>query len=239
MKFSDFPIEIKNKVKERVEEQGNVYTQETETLLNGNISSDQCQGSFDWAKTPEKYDFWNKVLTKEDFNLFFKKYPKDNQYTSNEKPYKESSTYSIDAFQASIDPCDPCNSDYFEIGDEVEVVSVKNFRKHWFNNINLGDRFIIENFGKLYRALEFFNNGSDSAYFNSNKYGVNWTKDMLRIVRKGSQLDNSNNKIHINHGKVQQTSSPVILGFTLNVERGTTLRGETLASSNPKITVGN
>jgi hypothetical protein len=219
MKYSDFPQEIKDKVKERVEEQSNVYTQETETLLNGNISSDKSQGSFDWTETPEKHKFWSKVLTEKDFDLFFTKYPKD---------------HSLDAFQASVDPCDPCSSDYFEIGDEVEVIYKK--PGHW-HDLKIGTKFVIEDFG-FGKSGESFNNNSNSAHFNNNVFGVNWTKDMLRIVRKGNQLDNSNNKIYIQHGKSNHTSSPIIFGFSIELQGGDPIRGETITSTESQIKMG-
>ena len=43
----------------------------------------QCEktGGFEWRKTKEGLDFWHKVIEHKNFNLFFKKYPKQKQLT--------------------------------------------------------------------------------------------------------------------------------------------------------------
>lgn len=75
MKFSDFPIEIKNKVKQRVEEEGNVYS---ERNFDVTISRDRFQQGFTWDRTVEGTSFWRNVLMDEIFQVFFDKYPKES-----------------------------------------------------------------------------------------------------------------------------------------------------------------
>ena len=55
-----------------------------EQLIQGNArnirvfqsfkSRDASHGGFDWHATSQGFDFWERVIGKEDFNYFFKKY---------------------------------------------------------------------------------------------------------------------------------------------------------------------
>lgn len=86
MKFSEFPPEIKLKVKQKVEEQDNVYL---EANFDTHISRDRLDDGFTWHRTEEGAEFWRRVLLDENFEVFFKRYPKNfcvPPYTSTNYP---------------------------------------------------------------------------------------------------------------------------------------------------------
>lgn len=68
-----FPIEIVQKMVDYQVEQGNAPDVVT-FQMNCFMSKDY--GGFDWDKTDEDSDFWRKIIDLNDFDLFFKKYPK-------------------------------------------------------------------------------------------------------------------------------------------------------------------
>ena len=69
--LTGFPIEI---IKAMIRKQ----------LIQGNVSDvrvfqcfksrDASHGGFDWNATSQGFDFWERVIGKEDFNYFFKEY---------------------------------------------------------------------------------------------------------------------------------------------------------------------
>jgi hypothetical protein len=72
-----FPIEIVEKILEKQKEQ--INTRNIKVFQENVIAGDLIKG-FRWSSTKEGYDFWDRVLSKRDFEFFFKTYPK------NEKP---------------------------------------------------------------------------------------------------------------------------------------------------------
>jgi hypothetical protein len=74
MTVDEFPIEIRHLMMYRQKEQRGKkdWSEFQENKLEG----------FSWAKTPEKDYFWCKVINKENFELFYDKYPKV-QYPKN------------------------------------------------------------------------------------------------------------------------------------------------------------
>lgn len=71
--IKDFPIEVVQKmVKEQVK-QGN---KADVSVFHNDATSDVFDGGFDWSKTNDGYDFWTDVIVNDNFELFFKKYPK-------------------------------------------------------------------------------------------------------------------------------------------------------------------
>lgn len=77
-----FPKEVIARMLDCQEEQGNkryvtVFEEYKFPFLEG--------GGFDWDKTKEKFKFWDEIIYNRNFDIFFKKYPKqDNQYNSQE-----------------------------------------------------------------------------------------------------------------------------------------------------------
>ena len=78
--IKDFPIEV---VQKMVEEQVKQGDDADVTVFQRSPYS-----GFLWFKTEDGGDFWNAVIDKDDFNLFFEKYPKsepsDNEETKEE-----------------------------------------------------------------------------------------------------------------------------------------------------------
>ena len=76
--LTGFPTEVVEKMLYYQVEQGNkrdvtVFENDKITPLN--------KGGFDWEKTPERYIFWDDVISYKNFDLFFERYPK--QQTTN------------------------------------------------------------------------------------------------------------------------------------------------------------
>lgn len=80
--LTGFPKEIITRMLECQEEQGNKRDISVfENIIRAPINF----YGFSWSKTKEGWDFWNEVILKKDFNLFFERYPKkDNQDNSQE-----------------------------------------------------------------------------------------------------------------------------------------------------------
>jgi hypothetical protein len=80
--LTGFPKEIINRMLDCQEEQGN---KKDISVFENNIRASIYDNGFAWEKTKEKHDFWDKVITEKNFDVFFEKYPKqDNQYNSQE-----------------------------------------------------------------------------------------------------------------------------------------------------------
>ena len=73
-----FPKEIIARMLECQEEQGN---KKDVTVFEKHKDSAKTEGGFYWDETKEEDIFWGEVIVKENFNIFFEKYPKqeDNQ----------------------------------------------------------------------------------------------------------------------------------------------------------------
>ncbi len=71
--LNNLPDEIIDKLVERQMQAGNPSNA---SLFDGDCTINHTEGGFDWNTTIEGDEFWEKVLTKRDFNLFFERYPK-------------------------------------------------------------------------------------------------------------------------------------------------------------------
>ena len=68
MKVDEFPIEVRHLM---------LYRQQEQKGKRDWSEFQNCRmGGFEWDKTPEKHDFWNCVINREEFNVFYTKYPK-------------------------------------------------------------------------------------------------------------------------------------------------------------------
>jgi hypothetical protein len=68
-----FPIPIIEAMLWYQENQGNTRSI---AIFKNNRSSTKPQGGFAWFATNEGEEFWDKVITKQNFDDFFEKYPK-------------------------------------------------------------------------------------------------------------------------------------------------------------------
>lgn len=73
--IADFPPEIVEKMLEYQEKQGN---QRCVKVFEENKWNGHTYRGFDWKNTDEGWDFWKIVIVDEKFDVFFKRYPKDN-----------------------------------------------------------------------------------------------------------------------------------------------------------------
>lgn len=67
-----FPIEVVEKMLEKQKEQ--------KGKANIKILQDIICGAFQWDITSEGFNFWDSVILRKDFSLFFTKYPKKTKY---------------------------------------------------------------------------------------------------------------------------------------------------------------
>lgn len=63
-----FPKEVVKKMLKRQVQQG--YKKGISVFQSSKLSG------FDWQSSKEGFDFWNEVIIYENFDLFFKRYPK-------------------------------------------------------------------------------------------------------------------------------------------------------------------
>lgn len=67
-----FPIEVVEKMLERQSYVNKIDV----SVFQKSKTKNTYGGAFDWGKATEGYEFWNKVIYRKDFDLFFEKYPK-------------------------------------------------------------------------------------------------------------------------------------------------------------------
>lgn len=72
-KIADFPMEV---VERMVYEQINQRQKPNPTVFAIKIFAGPAEGGFSWALSEDGYTFWEKVIRKKDFDLFFSKYPR-------------------------------------------------------------------------------------------------------------------------------------------------------------------
>ena len=71
--IEDFPMEV---VERMVYEQASQRQKMNPTVFAINNSAGPAEGGFSWAITEDGYVFWENVIRKKNFDLFFSKYPK-------------------------------------------------------------------------------------------------------------------------------------------------------------------
>ena len=87
-----FPKEIISRMLDCQEEQGNPRDV---SIFENRVTSEQYNKGFAWDETKEGYNFWYDVINNKDFNLFFEKYPKqDNLKINNKMTTEELENYS-------------------------------------------------------------------------------------------------------------------------------------------------
>ena len=114
-----FPKEIIARMLECQEEQG---SPRNISVFKKDRTAGETKKGFVWSDTKEDYDFWNEVIRYKNFNLFFEKYPKQNNQD---------------------------NSQEFIVGDKViyyltnKIGTIDEVKKHKFDN----DIDIVVDFG--------------------------------------------------------------------------------------------
>lgn len=92
--WNDLPSEIKERVLDCQEEQGNIRD---ESVFQNRINTGKSSGGIDWDETKEGYYFWNDVLYENNIDVFYEKYPK--QLQSNKKGMKRKPSVKDDEFE--------------------------------------------------------------------------------------------------------------------------------------------
>ena len=72
-----FPVGVVVRMMEEQEAQGN--EPDVKALQKGKDYL-KIRGGFDWDETSAGWDFWYKVISLNNFNLFFKEYPEYKRY---------------------------------------------------------------------------------------------------------------------------------------------------------------
>ena len=73
-----FPEEVVEKMLERQVEKGNPRDV---SVFEKDSWADKQAGGFDWSSSPEGLLFWSVIIEEEDFETFFKYYPKQEART--------------------------------------------------------------------------------------------------------------------------------------------------------------
>lgn len=76
--IKDFPIEVVQRMVNYQVKQGN---KPDVKVFQNRRETNSGHGGFRWDKTEEGLGFWDAVICENNFNLFFQKYPKQNQLT--------------------------------------------------------------------------------------------------------------------------------------------------------------
>ena len=79
-----FPEEVVEKMLERQVEKGNPRDV---SVFEKDSWADKQAGGFDWSSSPEGLLFWSVIIEEEDFDTFFKRYPK--QEAMKQEPSKK------------------------------------------------------------------------------------------------------------------------------------------------------
>lgn len=74
--FDKLPVEIQERMLLEQEKQGNKRNPE---VFRKYLHADEERRGFDWDETDDGLKFWISVLTKEDFDCFFARYPKKEE----------------------------------------------------------------------------------------------------------------------------------------------------------------
>lgn len=80
--IADFPMEV---VERMVYEQANQRQKINPTVFAIKKFAGSGEGGFSWALTEDGYAFWEKVISKKDWDLFFSKYPRKTVVYENKK----------------------------------------------------------------------------------------------------------------------------------------------------------
>lgn len=73
--INDFPKQVVDKILYYQVEQGNP---EDISIFNMNIEANAGEGGFSWEDTPEGYHFWWEIITNQNFEVFFNRYPEES-----------------------------------------------------------------------------------------------------------------------------------------------------------------
>lgn len=74
--IKDFPIEV---VQKMVDEQVNQGNPADVSVFQERSAMGRSSGGFYWPETTDGDDFWRRVITYKNFDLFFDKYPKEHE----------------------------------------------------------------------------------------------------------------------------------------------------------------
>lgn len=111
--LTGFPKEIIARMLECQEEQG---TKRDVTVFEKHKSYSLGAGGFTWVETKERGWFWSKVILKKDFDLFFEKYPKkDNWDNSQEFKIGDKVIDIISGVKGKVTCIDTLNNDSYPI----------------------------------------------------------------------------------------------------------------------------
>lgn len=73
-KWNELPVEIQEKMLEHQKTQTGIRD---ESVFEEYIFARKYQGGFDWEDTPGKLNFWSEIIYHGNFDLFYERYPKE------------------------------------------------------------------------------------------------------------------------------------------------------------------
>lgn len=101
--IKNFPPEVINKMIEMQVAQGNPANVKVFEELE---SASFEEGGFNWEDTPDGFPFWDSVIMDEDFDLFFKKYPRDSIVEAVRQDLLDRSNRGIKKYGTTLDRTD-------------------------------------------------------------------------------------------------------------------------------------
>lgn len=94
-KFDELPVEIQEKMLERQFQQ--TGKRNPEVFRKSIFASTEDRG-FKWAKSPEGQKFWNEVIDCDNYEPFYKRYPKSSPQWNNCKLYPKEKVMMVSDF---------------------------------------------------------------------------------------------------------------------------------------------
>jgi len=122
MKWEYLPKEIQDKMLERQAEQNNGFADSTVFIKD--VESYVDDGGFSWSETREEGDFWENVLSYENFDRFYQVYPKEEPEVKSTDPW-------IVMDKMVVDEDKIWYNDVIDLGFEIKLIGDKVYFKQY------------------------------------------------------------------------------------------------------------
>lgn len=263
IQFKDFPKEILDKIKEITESRGKTFNIAALNEYYTRQTSISVDLAFRYNDTEEDFSFWEAVINQQDFNVFFKRYPKqessfEDKAYPDETPGTKYLVVTGDNAGETVTLKDNDNSPApaFYIGDgwiyiswrrlkrinplisPTEIVLGEKFEDKAYPNEVVGTKYYYHSdgfkHGKIFELRK--NDGSCNPYF--------WNADRsdyeciywYRLQRIDEKLVES---INVNNNYETDSTTDVVFAVSATITVRPAPRGVELQSPRSKILLGN
>ena len=132
-KWENLPVEIQNKMLERQAEQND--GKRDISVFVKSLYLDDSAGGFNWDKTIEDYDFWDFVLTDQNFETFYEKYPNEKTVKNkNEITIVKSGSCTIADLMQQNEELNQTIKDFVDDDEKiinVQLVQESGYKRFW------------------------------------------------------------------------------------------------------------